>query len=91
MTDLTITEIFFIITGVAVVIITALLAVGIIYLILFLRTIKRVAKAAQRASEIVSEDLSTLRDNIKHKGFSLGALANFAKDLGKKKIYRRKK
>jgi hypothetical protein len=90
MTDISLVDIFFIITGIAVVLITILLAIGLIYVIVFVRTIKNVAQTAQRATEFVSEDLADLRNNIRSQGFSLSALAGFAKSLGRKKINRKK-
>ena len=90
MNEISLVDIFFIITGAAVVIITVLLAIGIIYLIVFVRTIKNVARTAQRATELVSEDLADLRSNIKSKGFSFGALASFARSLGRRKVTRKK-
>ena len=91
MTDLTLVDIFFIITGIAIIIITAMLAIGIIYLIMFLRTIKQVARTAQRATEIVSEDIGELRDSIREKGVSVGAFTNFAKNISKRKIFPKNK
>lgn len=90
MNELSLVDIFFIITGSAVIIITVLLAIGLLYIIVFVRTIKQVAKTAQRATEVVSEDISNLRDNIRERGFSLGAIASFAKGLSKKKTTRKK-
>lgn len=90
MTDITLVDLFFIITGAAVVLITILLAIGLLYVILFVRTIKEVAKTAQRATELVSEDLSDLRSNIKERGFNVGAITSFAKSLMHKKVTRKK-
>ena len=90
MNDISLVDIFFIITGSAVVIITVMVAIGLLYVISFIRTIKTVAKTAQRATELVSEDIAELRNNIKQRGFSLGSLATFAKALGKRKITRKK-
>ncbi len=91
MTDLSLVDIFFIITGTAVIIITVMLAIGLLYLIVFVRTIKNVARTAQRATELVSEDLSDLRSNLKARGFSIGALASFAKGLASRKVKNRSK
>ena len=90
MAELSLVDLFFIITGVAVVIITVLLVIGLIYIIVFVRTIKNVARTAQRATELVSEDLSDLRTNIKEKGVSINAFTNFAKSMARKKIFRKK-
>lgn len=91
MNDISLVQIFFILTGIAVIIITIMLAIGLIYIITFLRTIKQVARTAQRATEIVSEDLSDLRQSIREKGPSLGAFAKFANNIRKKKVYNKKK
>lgn len=90
MNDISLVDIFFVITGSAVIIITIMIVIGLLYVIMFVRTIKRVAKTAQRATELVSEDISELRDNIRERGFSLSSLASFAKALGKGKITRKK-
>lgn len=90
MNDLTLVNLFFVITGTAVIIITVMLAIGLVYLIMFLRTIKRVAETAQRASEQVVDDIQDLRENIREKGFSLGAISDFAKNISKKRTYNKK-
>jgi hypothetical protein len=87
---MTITELFFVITGTAVIIITVMVVIGLIYVIMFVRTIKTVARTAQRATEIVSEDLGELRDSIKDKGVSMGAFTKFAKNIGRKRILPKK-
>jgi hypothetical protein len=91
MNDLSLVNIFFILTGIAVIIITVMLAIGLIYVIMFLRTVKKVALTAQRATDLISEDISDLRENIREKGPSLGAIANFAKNISKKRVYNKKK
>jgi hypothetical protein len=87
---MTITELFFIITGSAVIVVTIMLVIGLIYIIMFVRTIRAVAKTAQRATEIVSEDLGELRDSIKEKGVTVGAFTKFAKNIGRRKIITKK-
>lgn len=90
MTELTTPDVFFIVTGSAVIIVTVLLAIGLLYVIMFVRTVKRIAHTAQKATEMVSEDLADLSKNVREKGFSLGALFGFAKALGRKKTNRKK-
>lgn len=68
-----------------------MLAIGLIYIIMFLRTIKQVARTAQNAAELVSDDIQDLRENIREKGVSLGALAGFAKNIGKKRVHNKRK
>ncbi|MEZ4180014.1 MAG: hypothetical protein R3B41_00635 [Candidatus Doudnabacteria bacterium] len=85
MINISILDIFLIIASSAIIIVSILSIIGLIYLILFLRTIKQVANSAKRATEIVSTDIASLRDNIKKNGLSLSALAGFAKAIKKKK------
>ncbi len=90
METLTLVDIFFLITGSAVIIISILLAIGLIYIIMFVRTVKKVARTAQVASEGISEDIVALRKNIKERGLSLSSIVNFAAGLAKRKITRKK-
>jgi MFS superfamily sulfate permease-like transporter len=82
---------FFTITGIAVVIVTILLAIGVIYLISIFRTIRRIVRTAEFATEMVKEDLVELRNNIKSRGFSLSALMNFFKNITKRRIFPKSK
>lgn len=88
METLTLTDLFFWLTGIAVIIITTLAVIALLYLIWFLRTIRKVAETAKRTAEFVSDDIGTLRKNIKEQGFSVKSLINFVLGLlskGKKK------
>ena len=91
MTELTTPDLFFIITGSAVIIVTVLLAIGLLYVIMFVRTVKRIAHTAQKATEMVSEDLADLSKTVREKGFSLSALMGFAKTFARKKVSPRSK
>jgi hypothetical protein len=87
----TLVEIFFTITGVAVIIIAVLLTVIGVYLISIFRTVRRIVETAEFATEVVKEDLAELRQNIKQRGFSLSAFLKFFKDMGRKRILPRRK
>lgn len=84
MDNITLTELFFVITGIAVIIITVLLTIALIYIISFVRTARAVIRTAKRTADFVSEDIGELRKNIKEKGVNAGSLIQFAKNLGKK-------
>ncbi|HEX3095763.1 MAG TPA: hypothetical protein VHQ20_01445 [Patescibacteria group bacterium] len=90
MNNLTLVDIFFIITGSAVVIITIMLAIALVYIISFVRTIKQVARTAQRATELVTEDISNFRENIHKNGLTIGAIGALVKGLIHKKSSRKK-
>ncbi len=86
MHDSSLVDVFFIITGIAVIIISVLLAVALVYVIIFVRTVKEVARTAQRATEFVTEDFANLRENIRKRGFNLGAVLTFISSLRRRKI-----
>jgi hypothetical protein len=90
MNGLSLVDVFFIVTGAAVIIIALLLAVALIYIIAFARSLKQLAKMAQRTTEVVSADIQDLSDNIREQGFSLKALGSFVKNFGKRRITRKK-
>lgn len=90
MNELTLVDIFFLITGSAVIVITILLGIGLLYVIMFVRTVKKVAHTAQKATELVSEDLADFSRNVRSHGFSLGALLGFVKSFRKRKVVRKK-
>lgn len=90
MESLTLTDLFFWLTGVAVIIVTVLLTVALVYLIFFLRTIKRVAQQAQRATQLVSEDLVELKKDIRNRGFSFKSIIKFLFGLKTKQNNKRK-
>lgn len=77
MDTLTLTDIFFIVTGIAVIFITAFIVVALIYFILFLRTLKQIATQAGRASKFIVDDLGELSQKFKRDGFQLGAFLRF--------------
>jgi len=78
-------DIFFFVTTVAVVIFTVLSAIVIIYIIKISRDIKYISKKAKTQSDLISEDLSQLRENVKEKGARLKDFASFFNNLRNKK------
>lgn len=78
-------DIFFVITSAAVVLLGILLAVLIIYIIKISRDIKYISQRAKSEADLISQDLSELRQNIKDKGAKLKFFASFFNNLGKKK------
>lgn len=90
MNTLSLVDIFFLVTGSAVIIITVLIVIGLLYIIMFVRTAKRIAQTAHRATEGISEDIDVLRKNIKEKGFGLSSVVGLLKHFGTKKTTRKK-
>jgi hypothetical protein len=83
-------DVFFVVTTVAVILITIVVVIGCAYIIGILRTVKRISRMAERTTQDVSEDINELRDDVKRHGVSLGAFLNFFHRLGKKHSARKK-
>jgi predicted Holliday junction resolvase-like endonuclease len=78
-------DIFFFVTTIAVVILTLLLVVLIVYIIKISRDIKYISKRARNEADLISQDLSELRENVKEKGLKLKYLMSFFNNLKNKK------
>ena len=71
-------------TSIAVVVLTLLLAILVIYIIKISRDIKYISHKAKNEADFISQDLSELRQNIRDKGVKLKYLASFFSNLYKK-------
>ncbi len=78
-------DIFFVITSSAVVLLGILFAVLIVYIIKISRDIKYISQKARGEADLISQDLSELRQNVKDKGAKLKFFASFFNNLSKKK------
>jgi uncharacterized protein YoxC len=86
-------DIFFFITSIAVVLVTALLVTALIYLVRILRDAKSVTGKVKEETELISEDINTLRDKTKKTGIKLKNFLEFFSNLsggGRKSARRRK-
>lgn len=78
-------DIFFVVTTVAVVLVTILVCILAIYLIMIARKVKDISGKAEQQADLISEDISELRGSLKQQGFKLGFFSRFFKNLIKKK------
>jgi predicted Holliday junction resolvase-like endonuclease len=78
-------DIFFFVTTIAVVILTLLLTVLIIYIIKISKDIKYISNRAKSEADLISQDLSDLRENVKQKGANLKYFLSFFNNLKNKK------
>ncbi len=85
MTDFMKQDIFFFVTTVAVVILTILIGILVAYVIRIIRKIDYITDKAKQQTDLISEDLGELRQNIKEGGFKIKHLGNFLWNLGKRK------
>ena len=78
-------DIFFFITSLAVVLLGTLAVVLLVYLIKISRDIRYISKKAKSEADLISQDLSDLRQNLKTKGAGLKHFWSFFSAIGKKK------
>jgi len=77
MSDFAQMDIFFFIASTGLIIVTILVAGALIYLIALLRDLKRIVARARTEAENLSEDIESLRQNVKEKGFQFAAGIKF--------------
>jgi hypothetical protein len=78
-------DVFFFVATIAVVILTLLLAALIVYIIKISRDIKYISQKAKSEADLISQDLSDLRENVKDKGVKMKYFLSFFNNLRKKK------
>lgn len=79
-------EIFFFITSIAVVILTILLGMAVVYLIRILRNVDDISKKAKDEAALIKEDVADLRQNIRDEGIKVKSFVSFFNKLkGRKK------
>ncbi len=72
------------VTTAAVAVLAILLAVAMVYIIKISRDIKYISQKARGGADLISQDLSELRQNVKDGGAKLKFFASFFNNLGKK-------
>lgn len=77
-------DVFFVITTAAVIIVTVVLAVAAIYVIKILKDVKYISKKAKTEADIISGELSELRQNVKEQGAKLKHFSSFFSNIYKK-------
>jgi predicted Holliday junction resolvase-like endonuclease len=77
-------DIFFFVTTIAVVILTVLLAILIIYIIKISNDIKYISRKAKNEADFIAQDLSELRQNVRGGGAKLKYFLSFFSNLYKK-------
>ncbi len=77
-------DVFFFIATVAAVVLTVLLAAALIFVIKILRDIKYITRKAKTEADIISGELTDLRENIKSKGAKLKFFSSFFNNIYKK-------
>lgn len=71
------TNIFFVITSIAVVILAILCAVALVYIVKILRNMSRISDTIEREAEEIVQDVHALRGQVKEKGASVWSALGF--------------
>lgn len=71
-------DIFFFLTGLAVVVVTALIVIALVYVIKILRDVKDISHTVKEESEEIKGDIDTLRENVKKGGNKIKTIINNA-------------
>ena len=83
-------DIFFVIASASAIILTSLLVVILVYVIKFVRNLKYISDKARTETDNLTQDIQTLRGNIKTQGFKLKHLLGFFDSIiNRKKTPRR--
>ena len=77
-------DIFFFVTTVAVVLITIISAVVLVYVAVILKDIKYIVRKAKTESDLIGEDLHKLRENVKDEGAKIKHFAKFFSSIYKR-------
>jgi len=93
MDDILKADIFFFITTIAVIVLSVFLGIAFFYAIRILRDIKHISSMAKKESDVISEELSELRENIKGGGAKLKYFLSFFDKIykGNKRIKQKPK
>ena len=71
-------DIFFFITAVAVILLTVIFGVALIYVVLIVRDLRAIVARVRRASESLESDLNAFREEVKQEGYKARALVDVA-------------
>lgn len=74
-------DIFFFITAISVIILTILLIASFYYILRILKNTKEVTDKVKKGSDVLAEDLSELRQNIKEEGAKIKHFSNFFESI----------
>jgi hypothetical protein len=74
-------DIFFFITSIAVVLITLLLAIGLVYAISILHTIEGISKQLKQEADLISQDISDVRNYARGQSWTIMGLTQLFKTI----------
>lgn len=78
-------EIFFVVTTVAVIVITILMAIAGFYVIKILKNVKSITTRAKTETDLIAGDITELRTNLRQEGAKVKYFTKFFNNLTKKR------
>jgi uncharacterized protein YoxC len=78
-------DVFFFITGFAVILLSLALFVALVYVILVFRKVKEILEVAKRETQLIAEDIDALRSNVKQEGLKMKSFLSFIQSIYKRK------
>ncbi len=84
-------DIFFVVATIAFAVVGILLAIAIVYLVRFLRTLDRIAENVEEETEAIRHDIAGVRSRVKEEGAKLGAITEFFGKTARRIVKKKKK
>ena len=77
-------HVFFFISSIGFIVLTILLGAALVYIVKILKDIKYISRKAKTEADIISGELSDLRQNVKEQGAKLKFISSFFSNIYKK-------
>ena len=81
MSNLVQSDIFFFITGMSVIMLTAIFAIILVYVAYVMRNLKQILDTAKRETDLIAEDINQLRTNVKEEGMKVKSFIGFVESI----------
>jgi uncharacterized protein YoxC len=79
-------DIFFFITTIAVVLVSIIFSVALIYIIGILRNVKYISEKAREEADLLSADIDDLREHVRDRGATMASTFDFLKNVVKRRM-----
>ena len=77
-------DVFFFVATLGFIVLTVLLAVGLMYILSILKTIRQISKTAKEGTDTIVEGIHEAKDSIKKGGFGTSFLGHIFKEIYKR-------
>ena len=84
-------DVFFVVSTIAVIVITGLLAYALVRVLRILRNVEHISETVSEEAVLVRADVAEMRQNVKQEGFKIAHLSRFARATAERFMGRKKK